>query len=834
VRFLALFSACLLALGGLLFLGSRGKIVPESLPERPGRSGEASVLVSQDLADEHGYSPLPGRLLWMKGLSVRAVKEDYVFCEAGFLELVREEGRPRARGIWCRVYDRPEEGAARLRAEIRSPYLDGDPARFVHARRGDPLPASFRGGVEARDARGRLLLRVPDRLLLDFSGQRVWTGEHVLLSHPDQGVEISGAGLAAGVRLEEARIFRDVEATFRLAGGEGRAVLRCDGPLTARNLGEALLVEAEGAVSLDHPEGRLECDRLEVYVVGAREGEGSGRFRPASAFASGSVTLSGPGGRIVARAARLSWDGRLAALEGPVAARFEGPFAAFGPGEREVDLVADGATFDLEEGEAILRGNVSARDAGGGGDLAAERVRLREGLLEADGAVRARTKLGTLVASSVRLEEGGEGVVAARLEAVERLELAVAGRPGREEEGLLRLACRGVLEAEGSGARRTLRAGGGVEAVLLDARGREDARLSAEGLRAVLAGDELREVQADESVVLTDVARRTVVSGTALRYDRAEGVARVEGSPATLTLPADGGGRRVVRARRLVHREREGAFEAEEEVSVTTPLRAAVWTVRCDRASGVAAEGGRVERLAAEGEVDAEGPDGQRLQGTRLTYDAAEGVATLLGEPARLLLGASGWIEAPAFEATVDGKTGEWKEARTRGKGELAYLPEARGGEDAPASVHVWRVTLDGPVEVRDLLVRVPAGAALRALDAEGKTVLEGRAGSVLVRLERREGKLAPRRLEGSEGVTLRAATSKRGAVLVEAARLAFEPDTSRVVLEGSARASAQGIAPEARFARIELVLAKDGVEDLECFNLEITRKTDDVQPEPR
>jgi len=838
VRVAALFLALFLPLCGLLLLGSRGGIFPQVLPEQPAEEGGPSVLASNELADDHGLSPLPGRLLWLKGLSVRAVKEGYIYCEAGFSELVREEGLPRARGIWCRSYEKSAQGTGVLRAEIRSPYLDGDPAQFVHARRGDPLLASLRGGVEARDAQGRLLLRVPDQLFLDFAAQRLWTGERVALAQPEEGVEIAATGMSADALLKQARLFRDITVTLRLPGEEGHATLRCDGPLGVRSLEEALLLEAEGAVVLDHPQGRVECDRLEVYVVKARKGEGKGGFAPALAVGFGNVFLRSPDGGIVARAHRLVWDGRLATLEGPVTARREGPFPAFGPGERTVEITAATAEFDLDAGNAILRGGVTAEDAAGAGSFRADEARLGPELLEAEGSVRARLAVGSLEARSVRIEKLGEGRSLARLTGVKRLEFRSKGGPGGgDEERTVRIACGGLLEAEGDDAGRTLTAGGGVEAILLDAEGRESSRLSARTLRASLRGDELVEITATEEVVMSDAVRRSVVSGDRLNYVRATGAARVEGAPARLTLPGDEGGRRTVRAAALVYHEPTREFHAEGEVFLETALRAAdqarIWRIRCTRAEGATDPTGAVVRLAAEGTVVAEGPSGERIEGARLVYDAREETATLTGEPARLVLGAQGWIEAPEFLVTIDVGKGDLKAARTRGKGELAYSPEP-GAHGAIGSIHVWRVTLEGPAEFRDLSVRVPSGATLRALDAAGKILVQGKAGDVVLRLERREGKLAPIRLEGSRGVVVKSTTGKRGPVEIEAQRLSYEPDSARVVLQGSARAAAQGIAPQARFARIELVLTKDGVSDLECFNLEIAKKADDVQPEPR
>jgi len=841
VRFVAVFLATLALLLGVLYAFGRDAPAPPEISEAERPPPAPPVLLDRDLAHERGASPLPGRLLWLRDLLLKSVRQDFVQLETGFREIVREKDRPRARDFWCRLFERGEDGAPRLVAALESPYLDGDLARLLHAYRDEPLDVSLAGGVAIDDGEGRPMLRVPDRLDLDLRTRTVRTAERVELGYPERKVRLVGTGLEAELRGAgdragaavaagpvRATLRSDVRAEFELRGAP--ATLRCLGPLQASESDGVLTVVAEGDVQFDDGSLRVRCARVELYFPDARAARdaGSADVTAATVIASGEVRAE-CGGEWSLAAARVVLDGDLATLEGPLTLTRRGRFPLFGEGERRIVVEAGRAAVTLlREGggrigweEAFLADGVSARDeVNHDVRVAADQLSLRANRLVAEGRVAAKTVRGELAADRVVAEGDSERTLDLLLEGSKRVRTPVKGTfGGGGGEGTLVFECAGPLRLRSGDSRRIVAAEREVEAWIEEG-GVERSRLSCGAVTVTLDGETPERLVAQDDVVLADARRGLVARAASLEHDALAKTTTLRGAPAKLSCPAKVD-RFTVEAPVIGYDETARSFSGSGGVRIRAPASRGSWEVDCREIDGVLGEGDAIERAVARGSVDARGPNGRRVRGGTLTYKA--GRAEIEGDGCRLDLGEEGGLAAEAFVIELDPKTKEVVAAETRGKGEFTYSPKPAKPGDPAADVRSWRGVLRGPARYAKQRITIPDGAALEALDAEGRVVLDGEARHVEVELEADGDAPRWKRVVGEDGVVVRSRRGTKGPVEVRARRLVSEPLRRHFVLEGHAQVKGGGFAPDARFERVEFILDEThGLSGLRAYGAEI------------
>jgi hypothetical protein len=816
-RFFAVALASFGASFALLLAAPAGDAPPPLLEHRAPAAPAPPVAVESDFAAPGSGIDFRGRLLWLRGVSLKRVHGDGTVLEAGFRDVVREAGRPRARDVWCRFLERDEEGAARIVATLESPRLDGDPAQLFAPEEGAPRSGTLSGGVVARDGKGRTLLRVPDRLDVDFTTRTVATAERVELAYPDERLQVRGTGLVAEGALRRATLVREVEAEVEIDGAV--AALWCDGPLEATLRGETLRVVAQGAVHLAAKDLALRCDRLEILLPDAK------RARHAAARAivdaAGSVRAESPRGWTL-EAPRVVLEGDRAAIEGPLRLEGSGRLRLFGEGERRVRLDAGSASLllaraGLEEPawlECELLGGVAAA-ADDGGALAAARVVLEPDRVLAEGEVRAHTPHGEIRADRI-LAEGRRGealvVVVSGEKLVRAPVKAELGEGGGDRERDLALACEGDLVFSEEGDVRSVRAERGVAALLVG-EGSPALTLECDALQASFAGDRVTRLDARGGVALCQGASEA--SADRLVHDAASQSTTLFGAPARVAGGRDGGSGEI-QAHEIEWSDAARRFRAVGCARFHGPARSGDWRVACDRLEGELDERGRPLRLEASGALEALGPAGERAWGDGFRLEGRR--AALSGAPARVAFGETFELRARSILFELDERD-ELRAAETVGAGEFDFAPAREAGAAGPAR---WRGKLLGPARFEGLVVSIPRGVEVVGLGAEGETLYEGEAGSAAIDVVREGRTLRARALRGEEGVEIRVHRGEGGPLEVRARRLVTEPDRGRIVLDGDARVAGGGFAPGARFGRVELILDEHGLSEVRAYGLEV------------
>jgi len=819
VRALLVFLACLLALGAALWVVGRETHRPADLAARAPEPLDAEpALRGGDLADELGASPFTGLVHRLRDFELRIYEQDYVRAYLRLGRLARHDGRPRLEELAGAVFDPPRDGRPQLRLTLHAPHVAGDPQALLHPKDGRPRIATLGGGVVVRDTAGRTLAS-SDTVRVDLDRATLATGDAVTLRMPERALELRGHGLFADLDLRTARLERDVAATAELGGRRVR--LACSGRARVRELddGAALDVALREDARLEHPLGTVTCARLDARLERTADGW---VLRDAELTGDVRATVAPEVGLGVdeIRVPRLRIEGTDRVFcEGPVRAVRRGPLAAFGPGERVVDVTAGRADLLFRTGEegrieieeARFDGGVAARDRTGPARFEARTVTYvgREGRLEALDVAEARVPEGSVVAEALLFEGRDETGFQLWLRGEKRVRYVADGRLGPlgdAARGTLDLTAGGPLHVRADGESTTFEASGRVVAAIEDR-----ARLEGDRLRVDLESGRLVSFAARGSVVLADGGAR--VRGDALVYENEE--ARIEGAPARVELP---GGRRVA-GRRIVYRD-PGEFEARGDVAVRAPLGegedAAAWTIRCDEARGRLDEAGRPARVEASGALRAEGPDGQRVEGRGFEYDGETGRAVLRGEPARLRQGDDVAVAAPGFELVWKGDA--IQAADTLGAAVVDYTQ--RGEPDPRLGRFVrWHVELAGPARLRGAMLTVPDGARLEAFDEKGLS-LRAHARRVRLELARAKGGWEPRRLVGERGVKVESLGTR--AATVEADRLRYEAGTREVALLGRARVFAEGWPRRVRFRQVVFELTKDGIDLKRASDVEV------------
>ena len=159
----AIWLCTFLPLCGLLLALSGGQSAPPNLPERELRVPTKPVLSSEDLVTERGEAPMPGLVLTLEDILVRAVESDYVRFSLELGSLARDEQGPYFKDLLARYYDKPERGGeAELRYDLQSPRLDADTATLLDE--GGERRLVLPEGVVVRDARGQPLVETESRV----------------------------------------------------------------------------------------------------------------------------------------------------------------------------------------------------------------------------------------------------------------------------------------------------------------------------------------------------------------------------------------------------------------------------------------------------------------------------------------------------------------------------------------------------------------------------------------------------------------------------------------------------------------------------------------------
>ncbi|MGH7162707.1 MAG: hypothetical protein ACREID_04425, partial [Planctomycetota bacterium] len=167
---------------------------------------------------------------------------------------------------------------------------------------------------------------------------------------------------------------------------------------------------------------------------------------------------------------------------------------------------------------------------------------------------------------------------------------------------------------------------------------------------------------------------------------------------------------------------------------------------------------------------------------------------------------------------------GRWSldEAWSRGEAVAWLVPEP--GE-TPLGIEVeearsWRLDLRGPARLAGEAVAVERGASFRVVGEEDKAIATGDVGHLRIELERAEGRLRARRVEGTEGVSV-----GDGEQSLEARRLSYEHGTSRLRLEGAVELRKKGSKRMLRMKSVEVSLARHGLAVHEGTAIEVVEE---------
>jgi hypothetical protein len=818
LRALLIFLLCALPLTGLLFYLDLGERRDAELPHEATEALGPALLSGSDLADVYGLSPFEGALRRLDGFELRVVEEGYFKLYLRIERLGRHEGKPRLEEVEAAVFGRPTEGKPNLRLKLRAPFVSGDPRDILHAPADAPRIVTLDGGVKAFDALGRLLAEVA-RLTLDVRGKTATADVPIVLRLPERAAEIRAEGLVADLQLRSARLRGPVLAS--VGGPEGAITVRAKGGATLEEAAEGAEVRVvfEGDAEIEQDAGRVTCDRIDAMFSRTEGGlafvrarlSGGVRLALAPGAAPGlesidmpALSIEGEGGISCEGPLRATWRGRL-----PDELLRRPRIAAAALGDRTVSVAAAAARLTLAldgNGRRVLR-NASfdafaASDADGAGTLSARALSYDAptGALLLEGAVVAETPAGSLAADRLRIERTGKDSFDVTVDGEKRVvyradgatgPLGVAG--GRE----LRLTAAGPLRVRAAGERISFR--GEREVVASTDAG---ARLSSGTMEVEIEKGALLSFIAKGGVVASEPSRGAEISGERLSHEA--GTTTVEGGPASLATK-DG---RSLRAPRISYRE-DKTFDAAGGVAVDATIAGGgAWRLTCEGVRGSLAADGSPAAVEAKGLVRALGPAGEEAEAESLAYDGAKGVATLLGEPARLRRGDEIALVAPKG-LTLRLAEGRVAEGSSLGPSTIDYRPVAIDGK-APGGFDRWVAELQGPAKFEGDRLVVAAGARLRASEG-GREALVAEAKRVELLLDVAGKAVRMREMLGSRGVRVES-LGKEPAV-VTADRLSFTAGTREVRVAGDAQVAAAGWPREVRFREVLFALTKDGID---------------------
>lgn len=826
MKALLIFLLCALPLTALLYWLDLGERREADLPEHAPEAAGPALLSGEDLADAYGQSPFPGALRRLDGFELRLVEEGYFKLYLRIERLARHGDRPRLEEVHGAAFGPPKDGKPNLRLTFRAPFVSGDPRELLHAPKDAPQIIVLDGGVEAFDGAGRPLAEVA-RLALDARAKTATADVPVVLRLPERAAEIRAEGLDADLGLRIARLRGPVLASV---GGPGGALtVRAKGGATVEEAadGGEIRVVFEGDAEIEQDAGRAICRRIDATFSRTEGGAAFVRAR-----LSGDVRLSlAPGtmpGLETIEMPALSIEGESEiACEGPLRATWRGrvpdellrrpSLAAPALGDRTVSIGADAGRLLLargEDGRILLRearfDAFAAADADGAGRLAGRSViyDATAGVLLLDGAVEAETPAGGLVADRLRIERTGKDsfdvLVEGKKQVVYRAG-TTAGPLGEAAGGELRLTAAGPLRVLAKGDRLSFRGERGVVATT-----EALARLSGDAMAVEIAKGALLSFVADGNVSASEPTRGAEIFGDRLAHEA--GTTTVEGRPASVATK-DG---RSLRAPRISYRE-DRTFDATGGVEVDAPLEGRAWRLLCGSVRGSLAAGGTPLAVEAMGDVRALGPAGEEAAGGTLAYDGAKGVATLLGDPARLRRGDEMALVAPKG-LTLRLEEGRVAEGSSLGPSTIDYRPVAVDGRKA-GDFDRWIAELNGPARFDGDRVVIAAGAKLRGSEG-GREVLVAEAKRVEILLDVSGRDVQVREITGSRGVRVEG-RGKEPAV-VTADGMSFAAGTREVRVAGNAQVTAEGWPRDVRFREVLFALTKDGIDLKRATDIEV------------
>jgi lipopolysaccharide export system protein LptA len=826
MKALLVFLFCAAPAAALLLYLDRDREIVEELPENAPLGGGPALLSGSDLADDYGQSPFPGSLRQLDGFELRVVEEGYFKLYLRIERLARRDGKPRLEEVRAAIFDPPKEGKPNLRLTLRAPFVAGDPKTLLNAPKDAPRIVDLDGGVEVFDAAGRPLAEVP-RLTLDVHARTATSDASVVFRMPERGAEIRATGLDADLQLRTVRLHGPVVAS--LPGPGGTVTARAKGGATIEDDKdhEEVHVVLEGDAQIEQALGRATCPRIEASF--SRSG-GTATFLRAALLDGVHIDLApetAHGLRTIDMPSVSIAGEDDVSCEGPVHATWRGKLpesllrrkiSAMALGERTVTIDATSARFRLARAEDGSRSLQSARfqglaaaDSDGAGTLAAEAIDYdaAKGTLLLEGAVDASTPAGSLAAERVLVEQPGKDACDARIEGEKRIcyradeGLGLLGGAAKE----LRLTATGPLRIEAQGDRISFRGEGDTLAVT-----DTDARLRADALAVTLEKGALVSFSADGAVAASDPAKGVDLLGDRLRHEA--GATTIEGRPASVATK-DG---RSLRAPTISYAD-DGSFRAEGGVRVLAPLAGGgTWDLSCDKVRGSFTKEGTPSRVDAEGHVRALGPNGEEATGDALAYDGEKGIATLLGDPARLRRGDEVSLVAPKGLTLLlaDGKVAE---GSSLGPSTIDYRPRIPEGEKAKGFQR-WLAELKGPARFEGDRMTIAEGAKLTGFDGDTVAVV-AEAKRVEILLDVAEGgKASVREISGSGGV--RVEGHGKEPALVTADRLTYAAGTKEVHVAGGAQVTAQGWPREVRFKEVVFALGEEGIDLKRAAEIEV------------
>lgn len=813
----ALFLVAFLPAVGLLLWASEGEITSAAIPTEESPPASEPLLVPSDLTRGARPSPLPGRVLKLDGFRLRVARGGVPLHDLRIEGLVREEGRPRLKGLSLASHD--AEG--RLDRTLLADYVDADPASLV-PRGSDHSALLSLERVSILDAEGRPFAEIPGGLLLVPDG--LFRSDAVAtIRLPGKETEILARGVVASDRRRGVSFPGGATATVRR--GDATVTVEAAGEVHVEQRGARWFLSTDSACSVAHPAGRAEFRGAEIEMP-AKDAEQS---RP-SRFSLGGpfVALLDPArarGLERVEAARVVGQEDSVLLEGPVRLLLEAEIAGAAGSGRS----GRARRFDLRAGGALLR----LAAAGGGASFEVDRVLAWGGIdaREIDGPVRLRAETAAIFPRSGLV--AARGSVTASLGDAEVSAPAVAAFPlpggaffllvsgpqstgFRRESRSLRLESAGSLALLGRGESLDLSA---TREVRLASEGKERFRLRASTLDAAFAGGTLRSSVAAGAVEWMDESR-----GATLRAERVEtrgeSVLLARGVPATLLLlrpPKEGAAPEETRveAESLFLDRSRREFHAARAIHCRLPGGR---SIRCDRLEGTLDERDELRAAVATGRVRGDLADEGSVEGDLLEIDLRTGAAAIRGAPALLRRPDGLSVRAPGFDVMIGGAGGRREIVRAAaiaaGDADLP-LP----GQEGAGGARLLRVRFRGPASLERNRLWIPAGASFAAHDADGTLRAEGEARSLAIFFRRGVARLEPTELvglgavrvsdaRGIEGVTL---TAREARYLWGDARLRLRGDCLVVDPKGA----------RARFQEAEVILGRSGLEIVRVTEIE-------------
>jgi hypothetical protein len=826
LKALLVFLLCAVPLTALLVYLDLGERADAELPVKATEAEGPALLSGEDLADAYGQSPFEGALRRLDGFELRVVEEGYFKLYLRIERLGRHEGRPRLEEVEAAVFGVPKEGRPNLRLKLRAPFVSGDPRDLLHAPADEPRIVTLDGGVEAFDALGRPLAEVA-RLTLDVKRKTASADVPVVLRLPERAAEISALGFDADLELRSARLKGPVLAS--VGGPEGTITVRAKGGASLEEdaEGKEIRVVFEGDAEIEQDTLRATCQRIDALFSRTEDGaafvrarlSGGVRLALAPGTARGMETIDMPS---------LSVEGEdEIRCEGPLRATWRGRLpdellrrprlSALALGDRTVSVSAASARLALakaEDGRRLLKEArfeaFAASDADGAGTLSGRAVSYdaAAGALVLEGEVSAETPAGGLAADRLTVARTGKDSFDVLVEGKKRIVYradGAAGPLGVAGGGELRLTAAGPLRVLAAGDRLSFR--GEREVVATTDAG---ARLSSDAMEVEIAKGALLSFVASGGVTASEPSRGAEISGERLAHEA--GTTTVAGVPASVATK-DG---RSLRARRIAYRE-DGTFEAVGDVEVDASLEGGAWRLHSGSIRGLLADGGTPAMVEARGGVRGIGPAGEEATGETLAYDGTTGVATLLGEPARLRRAEEIALVAPKG-LTLRLEEGGVVEGSSLGPMTIDYRPPAGKGE-AAAGFDSWTAELKGPAKFEGDRIVIPLGARLQGASG-GSARVVAEAGYVVILLDIAAKPVRVNEISGFRGVRVES-LGKEPAV-VKAERLSFAAGTREVRVAGDAQVTAAGWPREVRFREVLFALTDEGIDLKRASDIEV------------